>query len=117
MTTSQIWAGKFNVSNADIDYLTNLLLERETPLSLEALALALIEKRQTDEAEKARKRYEDIRLYRPSDTFAVGQRIMFPALEHSIATITRERKGFNPDCGEFTVIGVVFDDDDDKERE
>ncbi len=117
MTTSQIWAGKFNVSGADIDYLTNLLLERETPLSLEALALALIEKRQADEVEKARKRYEDVRPYRPSEIYAVGQRIMFPALEHSIATVTHERKGFSPDSGEFTVIGVVFDDTDDKERE
>ena len=117
MTTSQMWAGKFNITDTDLDHLTNLLLERETPLSLDTLALALIEKRLNDEAEKARKRYENILLYRPSESYTVGQRIMFPALDYSLATVTREREGFNPQGGEFTVIGVAFDDEDETERE
>lgn len=112
-----MWAGKFNITDTDLDYLTNLLLERETPLSLETLALALIEKRLNDEAEKARKRYENILLYRPSETYSLGQRLVFPALDYAMATVTREREGFNPDSGDFTVIGVAFDDDEDHERE
>ena len=49
MMPSHHWARNFTVEKDDIEYLTNLLLERETPLDTETLTRVLIETRITKE--------------------------------------------------------------------
>lgn len=117
MSHSQIWAGKFSVTDEDLDYLTNLLLERETPLDLEALALALIEKRISDASAAIRKRYENVKIFRPAETYKVGQKLLFTALNHATATVKSVRDGNNPDYGAFRVLSVAFDDEPKRPRE
>ena len=112
MSHSQLWAGKLSITNDDLDYLTNLLLERETPLPLEELALALVEYRVRQTADSARKRYENVEIYRPSDTYKVGQKIMFTAFNSDVGKVTAVRDGNNPDYTDFRVITVQFDDND-----
>ncbi len=117
MTNSQIWAGKFTITDSDFDYLTNLLLERETPLSLEDLALALVTKRMGDEAEAVRQKYDNIRVYRPADVYQVGDKLIFPALDYATGVIESVREGCNPEAGAFNVISVSFDDEPGRQRE
>lgn len=110
MSHSQLWAGKLSISDDDLDYLTNLLLERETPLPLEELALALVEYRVRQTADTARKRYENVEIYRPSQTYKVGQKVMFTALNSDVGKVTAIRDGNNPEFADFRVISVKFDD-------
>ncbi len=110
MSHSQIWAGKLRITDDDLDYLTNLLLERETPLSLKELALALIENRLRVDADQIRERYAKVSVYRPCDAYNVGDQLMFTNSNNDVAPVIRIRDGNNPEYGSFRVITVQFDD-------
>lgn len=104
------WARAFTVTKSDIDFITGLLLEKETPLSAQELARALVEERLNREADAIRERYKDTLPYNPSATYTVGQRLVFPALDFASGTVVQVRPGVNPDYEPFEVIAVRFDD-------
>lgn len=108
---SHHWARSFTVTNDDIDYLMGLLLERETPLTLDDLTYALIDRRLQQEAAELEEQYKDVQLYNPGQSFQVGQRLMFPALDYAFGTVRNVRPGNNPDYGGFNVIAVEFEGD------
>jgi hypothetical protein len=112
MMPSHHWARNFVIEQRDIEHLTGLLLEKETPLDSESLARALIEERLNLEAATLRERYKDARFYNPSQSYQSGQKIIFPEFDYDTAVIKSVRPGNNPDYGDFNVIGVEFDDDD-----
>lgn len=109
MLSKDHWARHFTVSDADIEYLVSYLLETETPLSIHELTRALVQRRLTLEAEALKAKFKDVLIYNPSGAYKVGQKILFPALDHATATVVGERAGSNPDYGDFTVIAVAFD--------
>jgi hypothetical protein len=121
MMPSHHWARNFTVEKDDIEYLTNLLLERETPLETETLTRALIEARINKEVATLRQRYQDARLYDPARTYQIGQKLIFTEFDYETAVVVGVRTGNNPDYGAFNVLAVQFDDDDlngtDKHRE
>jgi hypothetical protein len=106
---SHPWARNFGVEKGDLDYLTNLLLEKETPLSTEALARELVEKHLTREAADIKERFKDTELYNPSHSYRVGQKLLFQAFDYAPGTVVSIRSGNNVDYGVFNVIGVQFD--------
>jgi hypothetical protein len=110
---AQHWARNFQIDQDDIEFLAGTLLERETPLSTEALAQILIEHRLDQEAEALQERFKDARFYNPADTYEVGQRIIFPMLDYAAAVVTGLREGMNPEHHVFTVVQVEFDPDAD----
>lgn len=110
MSHSQVWAGKLTITDDDLDYLTNLLLERETPLTLDELALALIENRLSADAEHIRQRYASIKVYRPSDEYKPGDTLMFTTDGFDVGTVIAVRDGNNPEYGSFSVMTVQFDE-------
>jgi hypothetical protein len=112
MMPSHHWARNFVIEQRDIEHLTGLLLEKETPLDSEELARALIEERVNQEAADLRERYKDARLYNPSHSYESGEKVIFPEFDYETAVIRDIRPGNNPDYGEFNVIAVEFDDDD-----
>ncbi len=106
---SHHWARNFTVTDDDIEYLMGLLLERETPLKVDDLAYALIERRLEQEAAALQEKFKDVQIYDPVQSFKVGQRVMFPALDYAFGTVRGQRPGNNPDYGSFNVIEVEFD--------
>jgi hypothetical protein len=108
--TADYWGAAFVIEEADLDYLNNLLLEEETPLTTDEMALAIIRRRVAREAEAAQKRQQGAALYLPKETYTVGQVLMFPALQYAAGTVVGVRPGRNPDQGEFDVIAVDFGD-------
>jgi len=112
MMPSHHWARNFVIEPHDIEHLTGLLLEKETPLDSEELARALIEERLNQEAATLRERYKDARFYNPSQSYLPGQKIIFPEFDYETAVVKAIRAGNNPDYGAFNVIAVKFDDDD-----
>ncbi len=115
MMPSHSWARDFIVTDDDVEYLTGLLLEREMPLSIDQLARALIDQRLQEQKAALEARYKDIHLYKPAESYRIGQTIMFPLLDHATAEVIDQRPGDNPDYGDFSVIRVKFDDDTTRE--
>ena len=111
LVPSHHWARNFSVSDDDIDYLTGLLLERETPLSSADLARALIEHRLNEQTAALQEQYKNVRFYNPALSYEVGQKLMFPALDYRMAVVTAVRPGNNPEYGAFQVMQVEFDDE------
>lgn len=112
MMPSHHWARNFTVEDNDIEYLTNLLLERETPLDSETLARALIEQRIEEEVTILRERYKDAHLYNPGHLYQIGQKLIFSEFDYETGEVVAIRAGANPDYGVFNVIAVQFDDSD-----
>jgi len=111
MLTNQ-WVRHFDVTDDDVDYLVNYLLENETPMTSTQLALTLIEKRLQDEQSEFENQYKDSAVYDPSKAYQVGDRLVFTALDFATANVTTIREGNNPaQYGEFSVITVEFDND------
>lgn len=106
--TAAYWGEAFTIEDGDLDYLYNLLLEEETPLSTDEMALAIIERRTEREAQAIRRREQGTTLFRPHDTFTVGQQVVFSALDYAMGSIVGVRAGRNPDFPEFDVIKVDF---------
>ncbi len=103
------WSG-FELESGDIDFIINLLLEREIPLTSEEMALALVEVRleqlklALEEASKTK-----LPAYLPQESYKVGQALTFPALNNQVGKVVNVREGQNPDLGTFGVIEVEFE--------
>lgn len=110
--TYPYWQDHFAVEDADLEHLYNLLLEDETPLTIDELALALIRRRvQREEASVQQQVTRGGTLYLPHETYTVGQEVSFPQLEFASGTVTAVRPGKNPELGSFDVITVNFGED------
>jgi hypothetical protein len=103
------WTRSFPLSEDDVDSLVNLLLERETPMTTEQLALILMEQRLQSERDALEARYRDTQLYNPAQTYADGARLIFPQFEYATATVKDVRDGDNAQYGPYQVIAVEFD--------
>ena len=99
----------FRVTDADIEYIYNLLLEKETPLSLDEIALAIVEYRAHQEEEAFRRQLARGELFQPKNTYQVGQTLVFSALNYAVGMVVNVRPGSNPEHGDFTVIEVEFE--------
>ncbi|MGD8621108.1 MAG: hypothetical protein PVI81_08945 [Anaerolineales bacterium] len=108
LSTDTYWSN-FEVADQDIDFIINFLLEREIPLASSEMSFALVERhleRLKKEAEKSKAPTHDI--YLPKETYKIGQKLTFQALNNSIGEVVGLREGENPEIGEFDVIEVAF---------
>jgi hypothetical protein len=106
--TAAYWGDDFTIEDSDLDYIYNLLLEEETPLSVEEMALAIIERRCEREAQALKRREQGNTLFRPAESYAIGQQLVFPVFDYSLGTVVGVRPGQNPDLPAFDVIRVDF---------
>lgn len=111
------WTRNFKVDGSDVDYLTNLLLDRETPLSTRELALALIGARLEQSMTEFNERFKDVRVYNPAHTYAAGERLIFTKMNYQTGVVVDKRAGDNPDYGDFTVISVKFEGKSTSQRQ
>lgn len=108
--TAHYWVESFQVVQSDIDHLYNILLERETPLSVDEMALILVRHRITQEKEAETKAIRSENAYRPANHYEVGDELVLSEFGNRTATVTALRAGNNPDNGVFTVITVELAD-------
>lgn len=113
--TEAFWRDEFRISEADLDFLTGLILESLKPQSTEQLAGALIARYCRLEQESAAREAVTSRVYRPMDSYQVGERLMFTAFNFAEGQIIDIRPGQNPRYGPFNVIRVAFDDGQERE--
>jgi hypothetical protein len=103
---SQPWGDGFILSDSDIDFVNNLLLEEGAPMASEPLAVAIIRERLQIEAKRRARLGPEDTVYLPRNTYHVGQRLVFPMLGFIHGTVTSIRPGENPEVGAFDVIRV-----------
>ncbi|MCZ7542629.1 MAG: hypothetical protein M5R40_03400 [Anaerolineae bacterium] len=99
---------KFRVTDEDVEFIYNLLLEKETPLFQDEISLALVEHRIRQEKESFERQLAKGELFQPKNRYKVGQTLVFPAFNYATGTIVSERPGSNPEHGDFVVIEVEF---------
>jgi hypothetical protein len=104
--TEKYWVEDFRIEPADIDHLYNVLLENETPLSADEMALVLVRYRAKEEEAALARKARPGNVYQPGDHYDIGDEIVFPALGYVAGKVVSSRPGSNPDHGEFTVIEV-----------
>jgi len=108
---AQHWAYSFSIGADDIETITNLLLEKETPLSAIELATEIIVRRERKIRNQWRKRYQGTKVYRPSDSVAVGDRLTFSQFDYATARVISLRTGQSTDLSPIKIAAVEFDED------
>jgi len=103
------WANNLTITDEDVERLSHILLEKETPLSSKELLRVLLEDRIQKESVALEKRFKDTVPYNPANSYKSGQKLVFPAMEFAVATIEDIREGTNPEYGEFDVATVTFE--------
>jgi len=111
--TAAYWQQQFDVTNADVGYLYSLILDAGKPFSTAALAQSVIERHCRQEESLIQAELSKGPVYQPSDLYKVGQQIIFPVFDYALGTVVGTRPGRNPDYGDFTVVQVKFEGDDD----
>jgi hypothetical protein len=99
----------FELRDDDIEFLYQYLLEQETPLTPDELVKVLVQERIRKEVESLEKqRNTGGEIYVPGETYAVGQKLIFPAQNWRGGEVIDMRPGKNPDLPSFQVITVDF---------
>ena len=105
--TTEYWQN-LKIDESDLTFLDELFLEKECPLSTDELTLAIIRHRCEAEGTAIRAELDRGVLYQPRETFAIGDHLVFPALDFALGTVVGTRPGRSPEHGDFTVIQVKF---------
>ncbi|RME65907.1 MAG: hypothetical protein D6790_01130, partial [Caldilineae bacterium] len=114
--TAAFWRDHFTVTEEDLDFLHELVLDAPSPLTTDQLALSLIEEYQRRETLRMESELAKGKIYQPAGAYEIGQTLVFPALDFAVGEVVGVRPGENPEHGEFDVIQVVFNGDE-KPRE
>jgi hypothetical protein len=105
--TREYWQSKFSITEDDVNYLYEVLVEEGIPCPIERLARAVMEHRQRmEENARTQQMLEQGIFYQPKRNYIVGQRVLFPRLRDISGTVIAIRPGENPEYGEFDVIRV-----------
>jgi hypothetical protein len=111
--SNEAYWSEFELTNDDLEFIYNLLLEREAPLTSAEMSKDLVEHRlQRLEQEAQDAVSTDHTPYLPENQYEVGQTLIFPAMGNLVGSVVGVRPGENPDIGGFDVIRVEFKDVD-----
>lgn len=106
----------FELQEEDVDFIYSYLLEVEVPQTPDDLVTALVENRLERERQAMeRQRSEGLQIYLPKESYAIGQKVVFPLFEWKRGEVVDVREGHNPSLEPFRVIKVAFDDGEERE--
>lgn len=111
--TAAYWQSQFSVSHKDVETLYNQILEESQILNLDDIALTLVRRQcQAEELASRGQFQQGSKLYQPKESYTVGDKVVFPALNFASGTVVHIRHGQHPQYGALTVIEVTFDNED-----
>ena len=76
--TASFWRDKFSVSGEDLDFIHELILDAESPMTTGLLALRMIQEYQRRETARMESELKKGTVYQPKDPYEVGQTLIFP---------------------------------------
>ena len=103
---------ELTIDDSDQAFLDDLFLEKECPLLLDELALSIIQHRCKTEETAIRRKLTRGEIYQPKEKYAIGDSLVFPALDYALGKVVGTRLGSNPEHGDFDVIQVVVEPND-----
>ena len=104
------WA-EFDVRQQDLEFIDNLLLEREVPLMMDEMSQALVAHRlELLQIEQESQSNGELKAYVPGGEYEVGESLVFHSLDNRVGTVSSIREANNPDLPPFEVIQVSFED-------
>lgn len=107
--TPSYWGASFTIEDADLEYLYNQLLERETPMTTQQMTLEIVGRRMEREERLAKQQEAaEAVVYFPKESYRVNQRLLFPALDFAQGRVVDVRAGHNPEYPDFDVLEVEF---------
>ena len=109
--TNQFWQQQFKLSSKDIEAIYQQIFEQNSPVHIDNIALNLVTRLVNEEEVQTRRELQDGRLYQPSASCPVGDKLIFPALDFATGKVISTRTGQHPDYGSFTVVTVDFGGD------
>ena len=109
MLPAHHWAFDFAISAEDIERITNLLLDNETPLTAIELATAIVKARESETRRRLRQQFDGAKLYRPADSYQIGDRLTFATMDYATGRVVSLRLGTSTDMQEISVAAVEFD--------
>jgi hypothetical protein len=99
----------FELAADDLEYLSEVLIEEEAPMTVLALTRRLMEKHLADEKAIWEQREATGRVYQPREAYQEGDRLVFSALDDAVGTVVGVRPGRHPDYSPFDVIQVQME--------
>ena len=108
--TASFWRDRFRVSDEDLDFIHELILDAESPTTTSQLALRLIQEYQRRETARMESELKKGAVYQPKNLYDVGETLIFPAMDFLVGEVLETRAGQNPEHGTFDVIQVSFAD-------
>ncbi|MEX1248301.1 MAG: hypothetical protein WEA61_07440 [Anaerolineales bacterium] len=99
---------QFDIRSQDLEFLSAYLLEVETPLGPEELAVQLIGNRLRLQSEQQAIKQAANKVYLPKERFAVGDHLLFPAQEWAAGRVSGLRPARSGNGADFEVISVEF---------
>jgi len=101
----QYWE-QFSILPNDLEYVTNFLVETERPQTIDQLAQEVIRARHQQMVALIEDTLAQGSIYRPGDSYTVGEKIIFPHLNNLLGEVIGVRPGHNPEYDAFSVIKV-----------
>jgi len=111
--TASFWRDQFRVTDEDLDFTHELILDAESPMTTSQLALRLIQEYQRRETARMESELKKGAVYQPKNLYDVGETLIFPAMDFLVGEVLETRSGQNPEHGAFDVIRVGFADTDE----
>ena len=103
------WA-EFDVTEKDLEFIDNLLLEREVPLTIQEMTQALVAHRlELLQVEQESQSDSELRAYVPDGAYKAGETLVFELLDHRVGTVAGIREAHSPDLPPFEVIQINFE--------
>jgi len=113
---SETYWEDLTVTDDDLEFLYQYLLEAEEPKTPAELAEALIRERIAREQRRIEERWRQSHgMYLPKEHYEVGRVLLFPALGWKQGEVIAVRDGHHPDYGAFSVIRVRLEDGSERE--
>jgi len=98
------------ITQSDIEYLHNLLFEREMPLTARDLAPEFVTARLNAERRAAEGEQKNAaKPFLPKERYQPGDTLIFPALQWAQGSVKAVRNGFNPENSAFDVLTVEME--------
>ena len=102
------WQDQFSISQQDIEFVYNRLVETGQILGLDDIAITFVQRHCEAEELASRSELQQGKIYQPHESYAEGDHVVFPLYDFAVGTVQRTRPGHHPDYGKFTVIDVAF---------
>ena len=114
-SASETYWNNFQVNDKDVERVYALLVEKGEAAPTLELARTVIATRAKEEQERRARLSTEAQLYQPKNSYQVGQRLLFSALNDVEGTIANLRPSDNPRLAPFQVAHVTFADGTQRE--